>query len=157
MFSRLFPIFSDNFQTIGNLSPFHFRLDDPPSVRALSPPQHVAAERGRGRTGRIRKACCIFLDKKQVPLLNSPFFAPLRSFFEPAPQPARKWWVGHRTRSTYTGANGLSHSNSTVLETASRLTVFAFDKTGTLTFGKLMFGDGQPTSRMYQYGDYGAG
>ena len=60
MFSRLFPNFSDNFQTIGNLSPFHFRLDDPPSARNM-------LRRREGAGGRVafEKPVVFFLTKKQ--------------------------------------------------------------------------------------------
>ena len=69
MFSRHIWTIREQFSPIDNIFPFPFRLDDPPSARALPPPQHVAAEGGRGRTGRIRKARCIFLDKKRVPIV----------------------------------------------------------------------------------------
>ncbi len=51
MFSGLSPNFHKPFSIHRQSFPFSFRLDGHPSARARPPPQHVAAEDGRGRTG----------------------------------------------------------------------------------------------------------
>ena len=74
-----FPCFSRFFrlpQTMFNSSAIfaHSSSDSTtarPSARARPPPQHVAAEGGRGRTGNNRKVRCSFVDKKRVPIFSA--------------------------------------------------------------------------------------